>query len=88
MLVQREKICRQAGLEDRALLHDKAKKVFVNIFSNQMKSYVFDDRLRRLKDVLNKYQPKIEKRSSALGYSTHMMMLNDDEMRVYDTPAL
>lgn len=88
VLIQREKICRQAGLEDRALLHDKAKKAFVNIFSNQMKPYVFEDRLKRLKEVLNKYQPKIEKRSSALGYSTHMMMLNDDEMRVYDTPAL
>lgn len=88
VLIQREKICRQAGLKDRALLHDKAKKVFVNVFTNQMKSYVFDDRMRRLKDVLNKYQPKIEKRSSVLGYSTHMMMLNDDEMRVYDTPAL
>ena len=88
VLIQREKICRQAGLKDRALLHDKAKKVFVNVFTNQMKSYVFDDRMRRLKDVLNKYQPKIEERSSVLGYSTHMMMLNDDEMRVYDTPAL
>lgn len=87
ILIKRQKICKRAGLDDRAVIHEKAVRSFVYIFSKAMKRYVLDDRLNRLNFILNRSQHTSERRPMQSSLSS-IMILNGDEASVYDTPSL